>query len=412
MRRSNVAETRRYRTRLHRRDHPGPGQVPRLDRRFLGHPVLPPARLHAGLHHRARLRRAAQGRVRQAPRQVRRALDRSGGLAQGLDEGHQGDARPRAHLPDRGRPGAQGREPLRHDASGPRRGLHGAYRDHRAQFRRDPAGDRLDAAHRRVPRRHPGQLEAGRRRHHRARGDRRRGQDQVPQGLEGAQALPAPHPAAQVTVTLKGADVLVIGAGCVGANVAYRLAERGATVTVLDAGSPGDGTSGASFAWTNSFSKTPRDYHDLNVAGMEEHAALSKELGGGWLHQDGALAWEETPAGLARLDQAVERLTGWGYPVERISPGHARELEPDLRIGDAVPHVVWTPGEGYVEAVPFVAALLAAAARRGARILPGRRVTGVIRSGARVQGVSVEGGDRLSAGVVVDCAGAATDEIA
>ena len=211
---------------------------------------------------------------------------------------------------------------------------------------------------------------------------------------------------------MKGADVLVIGAGCVGANVAYRLAERGATVTVLDAGAPGGGTSGASFAWTNSFSKTPRDYHDLNVAGMEEHAALSKELGGGWLHQDGALAWEETPAGLARLDQAVERLAGWGYPVERIFPGHARELEPDLRIGDTVPHVVWTPGEGYVEAVPFVAALLAEAARRGARILPGRRVTGVIRSGTRVQGVSVEGGDRLGAGVVVDCAGAATDDIA
>src|SRR5713226_8486332 len=350
MRRSNVAETRRYRTRLHRRDHPGPGQVPRLDRRFLGHPVLPPARLHAGLHHRARLRRAAQGRVRQAPRQVRRALDRSGGLAQGLDEGHQGDAGPRAHLPDRGRPGAQGREPLRHDASGPRRGLHGAYRvrdrpqeegppddhlppDHRAQFRRDPAGDRLDAAHRRVPRRHPGQLEAGRRRHHRARGDRRRGQDQVPQGLEGAQALPAPHPAAQVTVTLKGADVLVIGAGCVGANVAYRLAERGATVTVLDAGSPGGGTSGASFAWTNSFSKTPRDYHDLNVAGMEEHAALVKELpGGAWLHQDGALAWEDAPAGWTRLEQAVERLAGWGYPIERITPAQAREIEPDLLI--------------------------------------------------------------------------------
>jgi glycine/D-amino acid oxidase-like deaminating enzyme len=211
---------------------------------------------------------------------------------------------------------------------------------------------------------------------------------------------------------LKGADVLVIGAGCVGANVAYRLAERGATVTVLDAGSPGGGTSGASFAWTNSFGKTPRDYHDLNVAGMEEHAGLSKELGGGWLHQDGALAWEDTPAGLARLGQAVERLAGWGYPVERVSARHARELEPDLRIGDAVPHVVWTPGEGYLEVVPFVAALLAEAARRGARVLPGRRVTGVIRSGARIQGVSVEGGDRLDAGMVVDCAGPAMDEIA
>jgi glycine/D-amino acid oxidase-like deaminating enzyme len=184
---------------------------------------------------------------------------------------------------------------------------------------------------------------------------------------------------------LKGADVLVIGAGCVGANVAYRLAEGGAVVTVLDAGAPGGGTSGASFAWTNSFGKTPRDYHDLNVAGMEEHAALSKKLGGGWLHQDGALAWEETSAGLARLGQAMERLAGWGYPVERISPGHARELEPALRIADAVPHVVWTPGEGYVEVAPFVAALLAAAARSGARILPGRRVTGIIRSGDRAE---------------------------
>src|SRR5512139_3422072 len=132
---------------------------------------------------------------------------------------------------------------------------------------------------------------------------------------------------------MKGADVLVVGAGCVGANVAYRVAERGATVTVLDAGAPGAGTSSASFAWTNSFNKTPRDYHDLNVASMEEHAALAKELGGGsWLHQDGALAWEDAPPSLARLEQAVGWLASWGYAVERISPREARELEPDLYI--------------------------------------------------------------------------------
>ncbi len=212
---------------------------------------------------------------------------------------------------------------------------------------------------------------------------------------------------------LKGADVVVVGAGCVGANVAYRLAERGAAVTVLDAGAPGAGTSGASFAWTNSFNKTPRDYHDLNVASMEEHAGLTKELGGGgWFHQDGALAWEEGPAGLARLGQAVDRLAGWGYGVERISPRQARELEPDLHIAATVEHVVWTPGEGYVEAVPFIGALCAEAARRGARILPGRRVTGVIRSGSGVRGVSTEGGDRFEADWVVDCAGVAMGEVA
>jgi glycine/D-amino acid oxidase-like deaminating enzyme len=209
------------------------------------------------------------------------------------------------------------------------------------------------------------------------------------------------------------ARAIVVGAGCVGASVACRLAQRGAAVTVLEAGLPGAGTSGASFAWVNSFNKTPRDYHELNVAGMEEHGALAKELGGGgWLHQEGALAWEEAPAPRARLDQTVQRLAGWGYAVERISPRQARGLEPDLRIADHVEQVVWTPGEGYVEAVPLVAALLAEAGRHGARVLAGERVSGILRAGDRVGGVSTASGGRLEADVVVDCAGPAVDEIA
>lgn len=211
---------------------------------------------------------------------------------------------------------------------------------------------------------------------------------------------------------MKGSEIIVVGAGCVGANIAYRLAERGARVTVLEASAPGSGTSGASFAWTNSFNKTPRDYHDLNVASMEEHAALAKELGGSWLHQDGGIAWEESPAGRARLAQAVERLVGWGYPVERIPAKAAREMEPDLHIAAHVEQVVWTPGEGYLEAVPFIGALLAMASRHGARVLPGHRVTAVIRDGDRVRGVITDGGARFEADVMVDCAGFATDEIA
>jgi glycine/D-amino acid oxidase-like deaminating enzyme len=212
---------------------------------------------------------------------------------------------------------------------------------------------------------------------------------------------------------MTGTDVIVVGAGCVGASVAYHLAQRGARVIVLEAGAPASGASGASFAWTNSFSKTPRDYHDLNVAGMQEHAALTTELGGGrWLHQEGALAWEEAPAERARLEQAVTRLAGWGYAVERISPSEALELEPDLHIAAGVQEVIWTPGEGYVEAVPLVAALLAQASRHGARILSGQRVAGVLRAGDRVRGVRTESGACFEADVVVDCAGPATDEVA
>src|SRR5262245_6552974 len=216
-----------------------------------------------------------------------------------------------------------------------------------------------------------------------------------------------------MTERMNGSDIVVVGAGCVGANVAFRLAERGAKVTVVDAGAPGNGTSAASFAWTNSFGKTPRDYHDLNVAGMDEHASLARALGGDpWFHQEGALAWEESEAGTAHLDQTVQRLTDWGYPVARITPREARELEPDLRIAGSVDSVVFTPIEGYVEVVPFVGALLLEAARRGARLLPGRRVTRMLRSASRVLGVTTDDGATIQAGVVVDCAGPAADEIA
>src|SRR5689334_7965979 len=146
---------------------------------------------------------------------------------------------------------------------------------------------------------------------------------------------------------------------------------------------------------------------------MEEHAALAKELGGGgWLHQDGALAWEETARGHARLGAAVQRLAGWGYPVEWIPAREARALEPDLHIAPGVEDVVWTPGEGYVEAVPFIAALLAEATRLGVRVRSGERVTAVVRAGDRVRGVCTGSGARLEADLVVDCAGGTSGEVA
>lgn len=76
-----------------------------------------------------------------------------------------------------------------------------------------------------------------------------------------------------------GAEVVVIGGGIVGTATAYRLAEGGARVTLVDAGELGRGTSASSFAWLNSAHKRPRAYHDLNVAGMAEHAALGREFG-------------------------------------------------------------------------------------------------------------------------------------
>src|ERR1700761_6065159 len=113
--------------------------------------------------------------------------------------------------------------------------------------------------------------------------------------------------------------IIVIGAGVVGASVAYRLAQAGADVTVLEAARVGGGTSGISFAWTNAHKKPPKPYHDLNVAGMRAHAALADELGGTpWWHGGGSLEWVAETERTAQR-QNIEQLQSWGYAAEWIT---------------------------------------------------------------------------------------------
>src|SRR5260370_6357875 len=101
---------------------------------------------------------------------------------------------------------------------------------------------------------------------------------------------------------------IVIGAGVMGASVAYRLAQAGAAVTVLEATRIGGGTSGISFAWINAHKKPPKPYHDLNVAGMKAHAALADEIGATpWWHGGGSLEWEAEPDRAARRENSERR---------------------------------------------------------------------------------------------------------
>src|SRR5215475_13341773 len=124
--------------------------------------------------------------------------------------------------------------------------------------------------------------------------------------------------------------IIVIGAGVMGASVAYRATLGGASVTVLEAGRIGGGTSTCSFAWTNSNDKEPRAYHDLNVAGMKAHAALADEFGATpWWHGGGSLEWEAEPDRAAQREN-IEQLRSWGYAAEWLTLRQVQELEPDI----------------------------------------------------------------------------------
>ena len=91
--------------------------------------------------------------------------------------------------------------------------------------------------------------------------------------------------------------------------MAYRLSQEGAKVYLIDRTGPASGTTSASFAWINANNKTPREYFELNHAGMKEHFRLHNELSGGtsWLHQGGNLIQVEKEA-FKELEDRVERL--------------------------------------------------------------------------------------------------------
>lgn len=214
---------------------------------------------------------------------------------------------------------------------------------------------------------------------------------------------------------------IVIGGGVIGASTAFRLAQAGADVTLLEAGRLAGGTSGTSFAWMNANNKAPIEYHRLNLGGMAEHLALAAELGGSWLHVDGNAIWAD-PVDPATNEPAVpvrgepfgaklRRLREWGYPVEVLTPGELRAIHPEIRSHDGVERVAYFPTEGWVDAPLLVATLARAAERHGATIRTGQEVVELIREGRWVLGVRTAAGDLISADVVVSCAGRWTDRI-
>lgn len=198
--------------------------------------------------------------------------------------------------------------------------------------------------------------------------------------------------------------VCVIGSGVVGSSVAFRLSEHDdVDVTVIDARTPGTGTTAVSFAWVNANSKRPRPYFELNYAGMREYDRLTGELGGAeWLYGGGCLSTRDH---LADIEGLIPELTDWGYAAESLTAREVNDrLEPELDFGDPELPIAYFPGEFCVDAPRLTNALVSAAAARGARFQFGIPVTAIDVTGSSVT-VRMADGGAVSADAVVNAAG-------
>jgi len=200
--------------------------------------------------------------------------------------------------------------------------------------------------------------------------------------------------------------VVVIGAGIVGANVAWRLTQKGASVTVVEAKVPGSDTSGNSFAWVNSHRKPPRSYHDLNVRGMQAHRDLCREFPDQtWWGGKGGLEWSRAEDSASEFEARISASRAWDYSAEIIDRKRLATLAPDVD-ACAFPdrQVALFEDEGWVSPALLIDRLLRAAQERGATLLTMTGPASLVIDGDRATGIRLASG-LVEADAVVNCTG-------
>lgn len=207
------------------------------------------------------------------------------------------------------------------------------------------------------------------------------------------------------------ADVVIVGAGVIGAATAFHLSLLGAgDVLVLDRATVGSGMSCRSSALV-------RMHYTF---GPEvELAVRSDAMFGAWPDLTGRPGCVRrtgfvrivSPGEEAALRANVAMQRALGARAEVIDAAGLKEVAPGLRADD-VECAAWEPNGGYGDGAVVAGDLLAAARARGVRYRPHSPVAALLTDGGRVTGVELAGsgsgtggGDREPAGTVVLAAG-------
>lgn len=211
-------------------------------------------------------------------------------------------------------------------------------------------------------------------------------------------------------MTRSAGDVLIIGAGAIGAATAFFCAQQGLTVTVLDRGPVGGGTS--SRCEGNLLVSDKEHGPELELAQhslalwrgeLSEHADLWE------FEAKGGIIVASREASIAALQRVLPIQRQHGVEAYDLDISQLRDLEPWVT-GEAL-GAAFYPEDSQIMPMKAVFHLLRLARDRSTRVLPGTPVLGFLRDGDRVIGVRTPQGD-LHASTVINCAGPWAGEVA
>jgi len=207
-------------------------------------------------------------------------------------------------------------------------------------------------------------------------------------------------------------DVAVIGAGVIGLSVAWRAAQRGLHVTVLDRGPIGAGASRAAAGMIAPISEARATEQRLLALSLASARAYPEFVAGlrdasgkdpGYL-SCGTLAAARDDDEARALERELELRHSLGLPVRRLRASEARRLEPAL--APALRLALEVPDDHAIDPRKLTAALARAATEAGVAVRAGVDVAGVSIGAGRVDGVRLASGERVPAERVLVAAGA------
>jgi sarcosine oxidase subunit beta len=208
------------------------------------------------------------------------------------------------------------------------------------------------------------------------------------------------------------AEAVIVGAGCIGASIAYHLARRGMTdVVVLErerfagAGSTAKAAGGIRQQFSTEVNVR------ISQLAVELFRRLPEELGGPAVYSPvGYLFLLSRPEHWEAFQRQAERQRALGVPARAISPREAKEIVPQLEISDLL-GATFCPTDGLGSPHELTQSYAESARRLGVRFEFVRAASGLIMEGGRVRGVRTSRGD-VDAPLVVNAAGPWAAEVA
>jgi sarcosine oxidase, subunit beta len=199
------------------------------------------------------------------------------------------------------------------------------------------------------------------------------------------------------------ADVIIIGAGVIGASAAFQLSLLGAgDVLVVDRATAGSGMSCRSSALVRMHYTFPPEV-ELAVRSDAMFAAWPELTGRPSCIRRTGFARIVAPGEESALRANLAMQRALGARAEAIDAAALKELAPGFRVDD-ISCAGWEPDGGYGDGAVVAGDLLAAARERGVRYRPNTVVRSLLSEGDRVTGISTGDGEE-HAGTVILAAG-------